>query len=86
LYRQSKPKIVITHDCPQAIAAIMLRPDQKIYENMTGWALNELLNIHQPDLWIFGHWHQSRTIEYGKTKFVCLDELEMYDIIVDAER
>ena len=81
LYRTTKPKIVITHDCPQNIAKLMLQPDQRIYENITGWALNELLNIHQPDLWLFGHWHQSRTIKYGNTKFVCLDELETYDIL-----
>jgi predicted phosphodiesterase len=81
LYREIKPKIVITHDCPQSIASQMLLPHQRIYENMTGWALNELLNIHQPDLWLFGHWHDSRTIRYGNTKFVCLDELETYDIV-----
>jgi predicted phosphodiesterase len=83
LYRDIKPKIVITHDCPQTIAASMLNPGDKIYENTTGWALNELLNIHEPDLWLFGHWHESRTIQYGRTKFVCLDELETYDIIVE---
>lgn len=81
LYRDTKPKIVITHDCPQTIAGLMINPGDRIYENTTGWALNELLNIHEPDLWLFGHWHQSRTIQYGKTKFVCLDELETYDIL-----
>lgn len=81
LYRDIKPKIVITHDCPQTIAGLMINPGDRIYENTTGWALNELLNIHEPDLWLFGHWHQSRTIQYGKTKFICLDELETYDIV-----
>jgi predicted phosphodiesterase len=85
LYRETKPRIVITHDCPQNIAVTMLNPGDRIYENMTGWALNELFNIHQPDLWIFGHWHDSRTIQYGNTKFVCLDELETYDIIESKE-
>jgi hypothetical protein len=85
LYRQTLPKIVITHDCPQNIAKLMLQPDQRIYENITGWALNELLNIHQPDLWLFGHWHQSRTIKYGNTKFVCLDELETYGITIEPK-
>jgi predicted phosphodiesterase len=84
LYRETKPKIMITHDCPQSIAFQMLLPHQRVYENMTGWALNELLNIHQPDLWVFGHWHQSRTIQHGNTKFLCLDELETYDIIQDS--
>lgn len=81
LYRQTKPKIVITHDCPQNIAVQMLNPGDRIFENNTSWALQELLNIHEPELWVFGHWHQSRAIQYGKTKFICLDELETYDIV-----
>ena len=81
LYREIKPDIVLTHDCPQNIASIMLNGQGRLYENITGWALQELFNIHQPKLWLFGHWHQSRTVEYGGTKFVCLDELETYDIV-----
>lgn len=80
LYRDTKPKIVITHDCPEQIASMMLKPDQKLYQNTTTWALQELLNAHEPELWLFGHWHQSITIQYGRTKFVCLDELETYQI------
>lgn len=80
LYREIKPRIVITHDCPQNIAARMLNPGDRIYENMTGWALQELLNIHEPEYWFFGHWHHSRNIKYGNTNFMCLDELETYTI------
>jgi hypothetical protein len=57
--------------------------DQRKYENITGWALQELYNIHQPKLWIFGHWHRSKTIQHGKTKFMCLDELETYQLTKD---
>jgi len=80
LYRQNKPRIVITHECPQNIAAMMLKPNQRVYENTTGWALQELLNIHEPEYWFFGHWHQSRSITYGRTNFTCLNELETYTI------
>jgi Icc-related predicted phosphoesterase len=72
---------MITHDCPEQIAHQMIPPNSRIFQNNTTWALGELLNIHQPKLWIFGHWHRSRTIEYGNTKFICLDELETYDIV-----
>jgi predicted phosphodiesterase len=84
LYRQTKPDIVITHDCPEQIAIQMLEPNGKIYQNITGWALQELFNIHQPKMWFFGHWHKSRQIQYGNTKFVCLDELETYDLVKDS--
>jgi hypothetical protein len=80
LYRIIKPKIVITHDCPQTIASMMLEPGQRVYENTTSWALQELLNIHEPKYWFFAHWHQSRTMQYGNTKFICLDELETYEL------
>lgn len=80
LYREIKPRLVITHDCPQNIASQMLNPGDRVYENMTGWALQELLNIHEPEYWFFGHWHDSRNIKYGNTNFMCLDELETYTI------
>lgn len=80
LYREIKPRIVITHDCPHNIAKLMLLPDQRLYEQITGWALQELLNIHEPEYWFFGHWHRSQTITYGRTKFTCLNELETYTI------
>lgn len=81
LYSSIKPDIVLTHDCPSDIAAQMLKPGDRVFENNTSWALQEFLNIHQPKLWLFGHWHRSKIIQYGKTKFVCLDELETYDIV-----
>ena len=83
LYRDIKPDLVITHDCPQDIAAQMLHMGQKTYENITSWALQELYNIHQPKLWFFGHWHRSKTIQHGKTKCMCLDELETYQLTKD---
>jgi hypothetical protein len=83
LYRLKKPDLVITHDCPQDVAAQMLHMGQRTYENITSWALQELYNIHQPKLWFFGHWHRSKTIQHGKTKFMCLDELETYQLTKD---
>lgn len=80
LYRDIKPDIMISHDCPQDIALQMLKPGQRVYENITSWALQELYNIHQPKLWFFGHWHQSRQIQHGNTKFICLNELETYTL------
>ena len=81
LYRTIKPEIVITHDCPEQICHQMVKPGERVFQNNTTWALGELLNIHEPKLWLFGHWHKSRTIQYGKTKFVCLAELETYNIV-----
>jgi len=76
LYRQIKPDIVITHDCPDEVGFRLLKPFQRKYENLTGWALQELFNIHQPKMWRFGHWHQSWNMNISGTDFRCLNELE----------
>jgi predicted phosphodiesterase len=84
LYRDIKPYIMITHDCPQDIVLQMLKPGDRVFENNTSWALQELFNIHQPKMWFFGHWHKSRQIQHGNTKFICLDELETYNLVKDS--
>jgi len=76
LYRIVKPDIVITHDCPDEVGFRLLKPFQRKYENLTGWALQELFNIHQPKIWRFGHWHQSWNMNISGTDFRCLNELE----------
>jgi hypothetical protein len=80
LYRETKPDVVLTHDCPETISPMLLPPGSQMYQNTTGWALQEFLSIHSPRLWIFGHYHQSTSIQSGDTKFVCLDELETLDL------
>jgi hypothetical protein len=80
LYASIKPSIMISHDCPDFLVQQYIGPNSKLYENITNWALNELFNIHQPKLWIHGHHHLSRTTVYGNTKFVCLNELETYQL------
>jgi hypothetical protein len=76
LYRQIKPDVVLTHDCPQSLYSYLLPPDAKVYENITSWALEELFNIHQPKFWRFGHFHQSWRKVINGTDFRCLNELE----------
>jgi len=80
LYREIKPDIVLTHDCPDFMVRDYIGPYARVYENITNWALGELYKIHQPKLWIHGHYHQSKTTVYENTKFICLDELEIYSL------
>lgn len=76
LYREVKPDIVITHDCPEEICYLILGAGCQVYQNMTGYCLQELFNIHQPKFWYFGHHHKSWKMEVNGTTFQCLDELE----------
>jgi Icc-related predicted phosphoesterase len=80
LYRQIKPDIMITHDCPEFMVLQYIGANARVYQNSTNWALNELYNIHQPKIWIHGHYHVSKTTVYGDTKFVCLNELETFKL------
>ena len=82
-----KPKIVITHDCPMQVSKElffngkyrMLGPHQS---TRTAEALQAMFMEHQPDLWIFGHWHLSERKKINGTEFICLAELEHVDIDV----
>jgi predicted phosphodiesterase len=80
LYREIKPDIFLAHACPDFMVPEYIGPYAKRYENITGWALGELYKIHQPKLFIHGHYHVSKNTQYGDTKFVCLNELETYKI------
>lgn len=82
LYRSTKPKVVISHCCPHSVIAHFLRPQNtyRVFHTRTDWALEELLNIHRPELWVFGHYHISRSVDVDGTKFVCLNELETIEI------
>lgn len=80
LYQQTKPDIMLTHDCPEGITQYVLPPNSKIYQNNTGWALQSLFEIHQPKIWIFGHYHVSWNMKINGTNFICLNELECYNI------
>jgi hypothetical protein len=77
LYREIKPDFVITHDCPESVAYHILPTNSRIYQNMTGWALQELFNIHKPKYWRFGHYHSKWSMNIEGTNFRCLDELEI---------
>ncbi len=79
-YRAAKPDLVITHDCPENIGFTLLPPGGRVYQNTTGWALQELFQIHQPKTWVHSHWHLSRKTVREGTEFICLDELEPLEI------
>ena len=80
LYEQINPDVMLTHDCPESIISYLLPPNYRIYKNTTCCALQSLFEIHQPKIWIFGHYHVSWSKIINNTEFRCLNELECYDI------
>lgn len=77
VFEKQKPSIVISHDCPQSVKM----SEFGFYDQtITNSALENCLEIHQPDIWIFGHYHESKNFVYRNVNFICLDELEFFEI------
>ena len=77
LFIEKKPKIVFSHDCPLSVKYEL---NFFGFDTRTQHAMQQMLEYHKPELWIFGHYHISRKLEINGTKFVCLNELETYTI------
>jgi hypothetical protein len=86
LYAKTKPRVMITHDCPTQIAWDMFisrgqsLAGQTQIKTRTGEALQTMWEIHQPQEWYFGHWHQTRDLTLHGTRFQCLGELDFIDV------
>jgi len=90
-YTYMKPRVMITHDCPERVsqkmfidAGLSLGGDVS-HPTRTGQAFDAMFEIHKPKLWIFGHWHVSAMEKIEGTKFICLDELDFIDVDLDLK-
>jgi len=77
LYAKTKPSLMITHDCPTVMRNFLVTTKVTLtkIETRTGQLLQQMYEIHQPDIWIFGHWHVDIKRKMGRTNFRCLGEL-----------
>lgn len=76
LYEKSKPKIMVSHECPLAMKVDSVTNKWKFDHNSrTEIMLQSMFEIHQPEYWIYGHHHQKKETDKNGTHFVCLDEL-----------
>jgi hypothetical protein len=73
------PRIMLSHDCPSSIRKEIFNFDRYI-ETRTGKELDHFFNTHQPELWIFGHYHKKAQKVINGTRFICLQELECCEI------
>jgi predicted phosphodiesterase len=76
-YETLKPEIVISHDCPQTIRTMLFNINES---SSTANLLDELLLVHRPKLWLFGHHHAHRNFMYRGTLFMCLRELQTFKL------
>lgn len=83
-YAKDKPRIMCTHDFPIQAAKEMFFASGLIrgpqYKTRTSLALQEMFEIHQPELWVGGHWHFDTQCIIGRTHFVCMRDLSYIDV------
>lgn len=78
-YAELKPRRLVTHTCPWSIAHSLFGnvvPRLGTVGPRTENMFDQMFYIHQPEEWVFGHWHYSRDRLINNTRFICLNELE----------
>jgi len=76
LYRETKPEIIISHECPSILKPYVLTNAwKKEIISSTESLLQTMLEQHQPKYWICAHHHKFTKIIIDNTTFVCLDML-----------
>jgi hypothetical protein len=91
LYRERKPRVMVTHDCPDEVASVLLAripflgTEKREIPSRTRYALQEMWSAHAPEVWIFGHYNLSfDQVLYGGrqagTRFIGLADLEYREI------
>ncbi len=84
-YIAVKPRIMVTHDCPEEVAVEMARIANRSYNKLdwpsrTRQALQSMWSAHSPEIWLYGHWHTAFDHALRGTRFICLPELAHVDI------
>jgi predicted phosphodiesterase len=78
-----KPRVLITHECPEFIAdGILAAVNRTKLEDpsRTRQALQIMRDYHKPETHIFGHWHVDIDQVIDGTRFICLNELSYIDL------
>ncbi|KKL57766.1 hypothetical protein LCGC14_2232120 [marine sediment metagenome] len=79
LYETTKPKIIVSHDCPSEIRNTLIDGNKPFRNRTSDGLLSVMFKVHQPELWVFGHYHESFDSTIGRTHFKCLAELEVFE-------
>jgi len=84
IYDVSKPRVMITHDCPEYISNELCIKTGLTKYNETSRTRTAFESMHksdhQLDIWIFGHWHEPFDEVINGTRFICLDINQYIDL------
>ena len=80
-YVACKPDIMVTHTAPDfIIEEHLLESWQTKYNFRTEQALQSMHEFHTPKVWIFGHFHLTKSFYSMGTTFISLGELATCDL------
>lgn len=82
-YQKQKPRVMFSHDAPSAVAYHMfLKGNVGTYQalNRTNETLQKMFEYHQPEIWIFGHWHIDKDVVMDGCRFICVGKKSHKDI------
>jgi|APSaa5957512535_1039671.scaffolds.fasta_scaffold165476_1 hypothetical protein len=88
LYKEVKPKFVVSHECPLDIVQFVTNPqfakdmghDSGIIMTKTNRILLRMREFHAPKMHVFGHYHKHLDIVANEVRYVCLPELGTLDL------
>jgi hypothetical protein len=88
LYKEVKPSLVVSHDCPFSVLPLHASPevaahfgyDTPCIRTRTGLLFDAMLDHHRPKAWYFGHHHKTWQAEVDGTHFQCVNIAETVDI------
>ncbi len=75
LYAKTKPKFVVSHDCPLFLYQEMNYTNKPMIQGgdySTPKFLESMWNYHRPAMWLYGHHHHYFTKNVKGTRFICL--------------
>lgn len=78
LYRNCKPDLVLSHDCPGQIRSLHRIPQEN---GTTASLLRAMFDFHQPGHWVYGHHHRNWEDKLGDTQFWGISDCEYRRII-----
>lgn len=89
MYMDEKPDIVLSHDGPTLATrkissqAILTKFgwNPNTFLTSTVRMLNSMLDNHVPKMWVFGHYHKPLDQVISGCRFICLAELQYYDLL-----
>lgn len=76
LYEEVKPRFVVSHDAPHSVSKMHGWGNSSLTQHI----LEMMTYIHKPELWMFGHLHNSKTKEFNDIQFRCIDILEVFKL------